>query len=80
VERARYAPGGDATPDVSALKGAVDRVRTELAVTAGVKRELRGILLPRTAGVVIGTWWLRARARTVAAGQGVLRTLHLRRA
>jgi transglutaminase-like putative cysteine protease len=80
VERARYAPGGDATPDVAALKAAVDCVRTELAVTAGAKRELRGILLPRSLGETFGTWWLQARTRTVGAGHTVLRTLRLRRA
>ncbi|HUR73848.1 MAG TPA: transglutaminaseTgpA domain-containing protein [Sporichthya sp.] len=73
VELARYAPGGDTTPDVDELRRAVTSVRNELAVSAGIRRELQAVLLPRTLGVVIGTWWLGVRTRGVAARRSILR-------
>jgi hypothetical protein len=80
VERVRYAPGGADGPGRDALRAAVEDVRRELGATAGRKRRLRALLLPRSVATMLGRVALRIRTRAVAARQAVVRSLRPRRA
>ena len=80
VERVRYAPGVAVNPGRDPLRDAVEEVRRELGVTAGRQRRLRALVLPRSLGTLLGGTALRARTRTIAARESLLRSLRLRRA
>ena len=80
VERVRYAPGVAVNPGRGPLRDAVEEVRRELGVTAGRQRRLRALVLPRSLGTLLGGTALRARTRTIAARESLLRSLRLRRA
>ncbi|HVE26653.1 MAG TPA: hypothetical protein VNC22_14690, partial [Sporichthya sp.] len=62
------------------LRTAVESVRRGLGVTAGRRRRIRALLLPRSVATMLGRVALRIRTRAVAARQAALRSLRPRRA
>lgn len=80
VERIRYAPDGTAGPGRADLRTAVDTVRHGLGLTAGRRRRIRALLLPRSVASMLGRVALRVRTRAVAIRQAALRSVRPRRA
>ncbi len=69
VERVRYAPGGDATPDVGRCGRRGPGPARARPSPPAFSASCAASCCRAPPASLIGTWWLRARARTVAARQ-----------